>query len=330
MLIIPDQLAATLVTFEEVVEAVAGAFRAFDDGRSHLFDVVRGRGARRDDFGIKSAVDGSISCVGLKAGTYFPRASEQGLPTHTSTVLLFDADTAEALALVGANTLNGMRTAAANALATRFLARAESSTLGMIGSGHQASFEAAAVTHVRPIRRIVFWSPSRRSAPQFVEAVHSSTGIEPQPADLRELTAIADVIVTVTPSRASLVHRSDVRAGTHISAMGADADGKQELDPELVAAATTFVDVPAQARLIGECQHAYRLGLLKDSTLEHRTLGRLLNNKVAGRKHADEITLFDSSGMALQDIAVAHLVYRRALERPDVTSISLRQGAQVR
>lgn len=325
MLVIPDQLAAALVTFDEVIEAVASAFRAFDDGKSRLFDVVRGHGARREDFfGIKSAVDGSIGCIGLKAGTYFPQAVDRGLPAHTSTIMLFDADNAAPLALVGANRLNGMRTAAANAIATRFLAREESSTLGLIGSGHQAAFEAAAVTHVRPIRRILFWSPSRRSASQFVAAVRSSTGIEARPADLPELTATADVIVTATPSRAPLVRRSEIRAGTHISAMGADADGKQELDPELVAAAKTYVDVPAQARLIGECQHACRLGLLAEAALEDRTLGRLLNAKVAGREHAEEITLFDSSGMALQDIAVAHLVYRRALQSADVVSISLR------
>ena len=313
------------MTFDDVMNAVADAFRALDDGASALFDVVRGRGARSDDFfGIKSGIDGSSGCVGLKAGTYFPRAAERGMPTHTSTVMLFDAHTAEPLALIGANRLNGVRTAAANALATRALAREDAVTLGLIGSGHQAVFEAAAVCKVRPIRRIVFWSPHADRAAHFVEAVVARTGLTPQAVERGEVPASSDIIVTVTPSRSPLLSRADIREGTHISAMGADADGKQELEPQLVAAARTFVDVPAQARLIGECQHAVRLGLIDGASLDDRTLGRLLNGRVAGRTDARQITLFDSSGMALQDLAVAHLVYRRALDRADVARVSLR------
>jgi len=324
MVIIPDRIASDLVTFEEVIEAVAGAFRAFDAGESRLFDVVRGHGTRREDFfGIKSAVDGSIGCVGLKAGTYFPRAAELGMPPHTSTVMLFDSNSGRPLAMVGANGLNGLRTSAANALACRYLARQDSSTLGVIGMGHQAVFEAAAVVHERPIRHILCWSPSGGHREQFIAGVSARTGIVPQVVPLPEVIASADVIVTVTPSRRALFNAGQVRPGTHVSAMGADSDGKQELDPALVAKAKAYVDVPAQARSIGECQHAYKAGSISDEALESRTLGRLLNGKVQGRESAEEITLFDSSGMALQDIAVAHLVYRRALQRDGLTTVAL-------
>jgi ornithine cyclodeaminase len=153
--------------------------------------------------------------------------------------------------------------------------------------------------------------------------VHDLTGIRAEASDLQTVCTQADVLVTVTPSRVALVERSWIRPGTHISAMGADADGKQELDTALVAAAKMYVDVPTQAKTFGESQHAWRMGLLDAAELEHRTLGRLVNRKVAGREHPDEITIFDSSGMALQDLAVAHRVYQRALHRGDLTTVSL-------
>jgi ornithine cyclodeaminase/alanine dehydrogenase-like protein (mu-crystallin family) len=324
LLIIPDAIAAQLVTFDEVIDCIESAFSELDGGLSTLLDVVRGHAATdADSIGIKAASCAAQGFFGMKVGTYFPRLRERGMPAHGSTTFLFDSDNGRPIAAVGANTLNGMRTSAANALATRFLARPDANTLGVVGNGHQAVFEARAVAAVRPITRILFWAPTSKHADAFARSVRGHTGIRAEASDLQTVCARADVLVTVTPSRVALVEKSWIRPGTHIAAMGADADGKQELDPELVAASKVYVDVPAQARTIGECQHAWRLGLLDAAQIEHRTLGRLVNGKAAGREHADEITIFDSSGMALQDLMVAHRVYQRALHRNDLTSVSL-------
>jgi alanine dehydrogenase len=180
-----------------------------------------------------------------------------------------------------------------------------------------------AVASVRPITRVLFWTPTGQHADAFSRAVHDFTGIRAETSDLQAVCTQADVLVTVTPSRTALVEQSWIRPGTHISAMGADADGKQELDTALVAAAKVYVDVPAQAKTIGECQHAWRMGLLDAAQLEHRTLGRLVNRKAAGRENSHEITIFDSSGMALQDLTVAHRVYQRAARRNDLTTVPL-------
>lgn len=324
MLIIPDAIAAQLVTFEEVVDCIESAFAEFDRGTSTLCDVVRGHAASTaDSFGIKAASAAAQGYFGMKVGTYFPRLRDRGLPAHGSTTFLFDSDSGRPIAAVGAASLNGMRTSAVNALATRFLARPDACTLGIVGSGHQAVFEVRAVASVRPITRVMFWTPTGQHADAFSRAVYDFTAIHAEASDLQTVCAQADVLVTVTPSRAALVERSWIRPGTHISAMGADADGKQELDTALVAAAKVYVDVPTQAKTIGECQHAWRMGLLDAAQLEHRTLGRLVNRKAAGREDPHEITIFDSSGMALQDLTVAHRVYQRALHRADLTTVSL-------
>jgi len=324
MLIIPDSVAAELVDFSQVIEAVEGAFRALDDGSGKNFDVVLGHASKPENgFAIKSGVNSAIPRAGFKVGSYFPSLRDRGMPAHSSTIFLLDEETGRPAAAIGANGLNGMRTAAANAAATRLLAREQARILGVVGAGHQAAYEAHAVCLVRPIERIYFWSPTGRRSEQFVKEVTERTGIRPEPSDLAELVMRAEVLVTVTPSRKPLVDRAWIRPGAHISAMGADAVGKQELDPKILARASVYVDSPDQAMAIGECQHAFQLGLIAANSLRTHTLGRLLNGRIEGRKTADEVTLFDSSGMALQDIAVGELVYRRALERADLVTAPL-------
>lgn len=313
MLIISNDLAASLMTFEEVVDAVQAAFQAYDDNTSILFDVVRGYAATpKNFFAIKSGSHGPAQCYGLKIGSYFPDNHHQGLAAHSSTILLLDSMNGLPVALIGANGLNGMRTSAANALAVRHLSRQDSEVLGVLGTGHQAVFEVLAVCKSRPIRKILFWSPSDHHHQRFIEHIRKDTGLVPEYTAIDALNERSDIIITVTPSRSPLIRADHVRPGTHISAMGADADGKQELDINLFKTAKVFVDIPGQAKTIGECQHAYKAGLLSDADLDQNTLGGLLNRKILGRTSEQDITVFDSSGMALQDLAVADLIYRKA------------------
>lgn len=307
MIFISDDEVRRHVPFTAVMAAVEKAFIALDAGESRLFDVVRGSGGGREHFfAVKSARDGSIPVLGLKAGSYAPENHARGLPAHTSTTLLIDDATGRPCALVEADYLNGLRTSAADALAVRALARADAETLGLVGTGGQAVFEALAVAHVRAIRRIlaVGADPARRRA--FEHAVRERLDVRIEFTDVESAARRADILVTVTPARAPLVRAAWVRPGTHVSAMGADDVGKQELDVELVARASLWVDDPAQAARIGETQHALRAGRVTLESLRARTLGRLLREPSAPVRAAADVTVFDSSGLAIQDLAAAH------------------------
>jgi len=305
MMFVSDAEVRRQVSFEVVLDAIERAFIALHEGRSQLFEVVRGQGGGEGHFfGIKAARDGSVPVLGLKVGSYVPDNHARGLPAHTSTTLLVDDLTGQAFAVVEANYLNGLRTSAANALATRALARPDAATLGIIGIGGQAVFEALAVAHVRPVRRIlaVGTDPQRRA--EFATALQGRVEAEVEFTDARSAASQADILVTATPARAPVIEASWVRPGTHISAMGADNVGKQELPVALVAAASLWVDDAAQASRIGEAQHVCGAGLRSVEALGERTLGRLLREG-GGRQSREDITVFDSSGLAIQDLAAA-------------------------
>jgi ornithine cyclodeaminase len=294
------------VSFDAVLSAIERCFIALQDGQSQVFDVVRGKGGGRDHFfGIKSARDGSSPIIGLKVGSYAPDNPSRGLPSHSSTTMLIDDLTGRPVAVVEANYLNGLRTSAANALAVRHLARDDSTTLGIIGTGHQAVFEALAVAHVRPIKRIVAVgnSPERRRS--FEQAMRENLKLAVEFANAETASREADILVTVTPSREPVVRAGWIRPGTHVSAMGADNIGKQELDVELVKRATCWVDYAEQSVRIGEMQHAAKAGIVSVEQLKKRSLGLLLKGPRRIARTAEEITVFDSSGIAVQDLAAA-------------------------
>ncbi|HYW33751.1 MAG TPA: ornithine cyclodeaminase family protein [Candidatus Bathyarchaeia archaeon] len=313
MLVVSEKLARELVSIEDAIAVVGGAFAAAYAGKARSYPVVRELVGHADAiFGVKSGYDGSLPVLGLKAGGYWPGNAAKGLSNHQSVVLLFDQETGQAIAVVSANYLTGVRTGAASALATRHLARADASVLGMIGTGVQSLYQLLATSAARPIARVLAWDPNEAGLAAFGKAV-KARGLAFEAPGIEAVARQADILITVTPSRSALVRREWIRPGTHINAMGADTAGKQELDPALVAEATMIVDDVEQAISIGECQHAYRLGLVSRDKLRW-TLGAVVAGAF-GRKSASEITLFDGTGIALQDLAVAALAWRRAVER---------------
>ncbi len=313
MLIIPESLAKELVSVEDAIEAVAAAFASMHRGTARNYPVVREVVGHADAvYGVKAGGDVAAPFLGLKAGGYWPHNTARGLTNHQSSTVLFDPDTGRASALVSANYLTGVRTGAASALATRSLSREDASVLGIIGTGAQSMHQLRATASVRKLTRVHAWDVAPASTERFAEAVRA-LGIECIAETSPEAVArIADIIVTVTPSLKPIIMREWVRPGTHVSAMGADTRGKQELDPALVAAARVFVDEAAQSISIGECQHAYAQGLIREGDLT--PLGAVLTGAAAGRRDASEITIFDGTGVALQDLVVADLAAKRARE----------------
>jgi ornithine cyclodeaminase len=320
MLVISESEARSLVAMPDAIEAVAATFAALDRSEATSYPVVREKlGSHAAVFGVKTGYDRAAGALGLKAGGYWPHNGARGLTNHQSTTLLFDPETGRAAALVGANYLTGVRTGAAAALATRHLARADARVLGFVGTGTQALYQLDAIRCVRPLGEVVAWNRTPARLEPFLEAVRAR-GLAARAASLEETVRAADILVTATPGQEPLVAAEWVRAGTHINAVGADTAGKQELEAALVARAAVYVDSLEQAITIGECQHAVRLGLLSPDQI-CGTLGGLVSGRLPGRANADEITLFDSTGIALQDLAVAGLAVRRAGDRGRGTAV---------
>jgi alanine dehydrogenase len=311
MLIISEPLAQALVSVEDAIEAVANVFASMARGDAHNYPVVREVVGLADAvYGVKAGGDVSAPFLGLKAGGYWPHNLGRGLTNHQSSTLLFDPDSGRAMALVSANYLTGIRTGAASALATRSLARESASVLGIIGTGGQSLHQLRATAAVRRISRVHAWDMQPESAARFTKAAQEMGFVCVTESTPEAVARAADIIVTVTPSQEPILMRDWIRPGTHISAMGADTRGKQELDPSLAAAARVFVDEAAQAITIGECQHAYAAGLIREADLA--PLGEVLIGTAKGRQSPDEITLFDGTGVALQDLVVANLAVLRA------------------
>lgn len=312
MLIISESLAQQLVSIKDAIDAVAAGFGAMARGDARNYPVVREVvGHANAVYGVKAGADIAAPFLGLKAGGYWPGNLAKGLTNHQSSTLLFDPETGRASALVSANYLTGLRTGAASAIATRALSRADASVLGIIGTGGQSAYQLRATAAVRPLTRVHAWDASPDSTAAFGQIV-AGLGLEYVPeSGPQQVAEQADILITVTPSQKPIIWREWVRPGTHISAMGADTKGKQELDPQLVAACAIFVDEPAQALSIGECQHAFALGLIGESDLR-AVLGAVLNGTAQGRQSPEEITLFDGTGVAIQDLVVAELAVRRA------------------
>ncbi len=314
MLIISESLAQDLVSIEDAIEAVAATFIAMAQGKARNYPVVREMVGHADAvYGVKAGGDISAPFLGLKAGGYWPHNLPRGLTNHQSSTLMFDPETGRASGLVSANYLTGVRTGAASALATRALSRADATVLGIIGTGGQSVHQLRATAKVRGLTRVHAWDPLPENVTRFAEAV-TALGLEYVAETSPQAVAdAAEIIITVTPSQKPIMQKDWIRPGTHISAMGADTKGKQELDPALVAAARVFVDEAAQAISIGECQHAYAQGMIGAADLT--ALGAVLEGRAEGRRSEAEITLFDGTGVALQDLVVADLAMRRAIEQ---------------
>lgn len=314
MLVITDREVEALVSMHEAVRAVEQSFLALAEGRAQMppkvyLDFAEFGG----DLRVMPAALGR-DFAGVKLVNSHPMNPQKGLPTVMATYILFSQETGSPLCLLGAGALTGMRTGAGAAVATKYLARKDAKTLGLIGSGVQARYQVEAIFEVMEFSHAFVWAPEndriRRDAfLQRMKATYSA--LEWSPADDIEEAASADIVCTTTPSRSPVVPASSIRAGTHINAIGADAHGKQELDPEILRKSVLVVDDVHQALSGGEVNVPIRSGELSRDDLAG-SLAELVSGRLEGRTSDDQITVFDSTGLAIQDIALASLAYHKA------------------
>lgn len=313
MIVVPERLIAELVSPEAAFCAVEAVFGAMARGDAYNFPVIREAIGHADAlYGFKSGFDRSGKVLGLKSGGYWPNNDRQGLTNHQSTVFLFDPDTGRASAMVGGNLLTALRTAAASAVSLQYLARDDAKVLGIVGAGHQAAYQLRAAVQQRNFEKIVCWNYHPEMIPRLAQ-VAESLDIPFASVELDQLGEEADVIITITSSYAPILTAAHVRPGTHIACMGTDTKGKQELDPAILGGSSVFTDEVAQAVSIGECQHAVDSGLLEAESVV--AIGSVINGDHPGRQSPAEVTIFDGTGVGLQDLAVASLAVQTALDK---------------
>ena len=310
MLFLSDDLIQRELTMEKVIELVEEAFAADARGRAITFPaIVEYVGKANAHFGLKSGYldleKGEV--LGLKAGGYWLENQQRhGLPNHRATLLLIDPDTGEALAVMPANTITRMRTAAAGAVAARHLAREDASTVAVLGTGEQAHAQLEALRLTRKIAKILVWGRTPAAVASYVRA-WQGRDVEVRAAENpADALAQSDIVVTTTPATSPVVLDRWVRAGTHINAIGSDGAGKREIDPALIRRSKFVADKASQSQTIGELQ---QLG-----PLLHAELGQICAGLRAGRESREEITIFDSSGVSFQDLVVADFLARHARE----------------
>lgn len=321
MIIVPEAVCPDLLSLDDAFGAVEAVFAAMARDDAYNFPVVREAIGHEDAlYGFKGGFDRAGKTLGVKAGGYWPHNMEKtaGIGNHQSSVFLFDPDTGRAVAVVGGNYLTAARTAAACAVSVKHLARAESRVLGMVGAGHQSAFQLRAAAAQRDFQEVIGWNLHKDRLSRLEETARE-IGLPFRAVELDELGATADVIVTITSSFAPILTRAQIKPGAHLACMGTDTKGKQEVEAELVAAATLFTDEIAQSITIGEAQHAISAGLIGESAITR--IGAVINGDHPGRSSEEEITLFDGTGVGLQDLAVASKVVGIATERGLATQV---------
>lgn len=305
-----------LVTPAMALRAVRGAFVAAARGQTVMPPKVY-LPLPGGDFRAMPAYLKRPPACGMKWVNVHARNPERGLPSVMALIVINDPATGRPLAVMDGLLVTKLRTAAAAAVAAQALARPESAVAGLIGCGAQADAQVMMLSHVlRRLRRVAVWGFRRGEAAAFCRRMRRQLPrlvCEPE-ARIASCAAQADVLVTITPSRRPLVRRAWVRPGTHINAVGADGPGKQELDPRILRDAVVVVDEREQAVHGGELNVPVSRGQYDPARI-HANLGEVLIRRRPGRRTPTQITVFDSTGLAIHDVALGAVLVREARRR---------------
>jgi ornithine cyclodeaminase/alanine dehydrogenase len=298
----------------KTIEAVREAYVAFSRGSVELAPVAHLDVSKHNgEVDIKSGYVEDFGLIGTKIASGFYDNQKMALPPGVAIIVLMDLKTSMPLAVMDGTYITAYRTGAAGAVAASLLARKGSVNVGIVGAGTQARMQALALNEVFSLEKIRVWDIVDKAGRNYANEMSERLGIDVKAKDkVESVVRGADIVVTVTPSREALVDADWIEEGIHINAIGADSTGKQELDPMVVKkAGKIVVDSLTQCRRIGEIQHALSLGLITEADV-HAEIGQILVGEKVGRETEDEITLFDSTGIAAQDIAAAHVVLEEA------------------
>jgi alanine dehydrogenase len=314
-LILTNDDVRRLMNMAEAIQVVETAFADWTRGKGSM----PGKSYLISDGGDFRAMPAALpGAVGIKWANVHPQNPRHHLPTVMAVMVLNDPATGYPLAVMDATEITAYRTGAAAAVASKHLARSASRSLGIIGAGRQAHTQILAHAELFDVGVVKVFDEIDAAVDKLIESFPERRVMA---CSLEEALA-SDIVCTLTPSRRPFVKRDWVLPGTHINAIGADAEGKQELESAILREATVVVDDPGQAAAGGEINVSLREGVFRIEDV-HATLGEVIAGIKKGRLDEKEITVFDSTGLAIEDVAVAGLLYGKARRKGGYRSIDL-------
>jgi ornithine cyclodeaminase len=328
VLIVNQREVARLLPMSECIEAMAEALKALAESKVVLpLRQVVVLPDKQGALASMPAYSQALDAIGAKVITVFPGNRGTQYDSHQGAVLLFEAEHGSLRAIVDASEVTAIRTAAVSAVATRLLAREDAGDLAILGCGVQGRTHLEAMLQVRKIRRVRVWSRTPERARAFAERESKRHGVEVKSvSSARGAVRGADIICTTTSSREPILKGDWVSPGAHINAVGASLPTARELDTVLVKRSRLFVDRRESVlNEAGDFLIPRSEGVIGDDHIRGE-IGEILAGKVAGRKSAQEITLFKSLGLAVEDLASVEHIYRRALEEKAGTWVELGGG----
>ncbi|MBO3769066.1 MAG: alanine dehydrogenase [Candidatus Brockarchaeota archaeon] len=300
-----------IVSMKEIMDAVENAFRAKGLGRVQMpmkTYVVFPNG----DFRTMSSYMPDLEMACVKIVSVHPNNPEKyGLPTVMATIILIEPETGRPLAIMDGTLITNMRTGAAGGVAAKYLARKDSRIIGMVGAGAQARTQLLALNEVFKIEEVRVCAKTISECEKFAKEMEYLGLKILIKSSIKEAVEGCDILVTTTPVTQPIVKNEWISEGMHINAIGADAPGKEELDPDILKRAKVVVDDYDQACHYGELNVPVSKGIFKREQI-YAELGEIIAGKKAGRISEEEITVFDSTGLAIQDLATATLVYEKS------------------
>ena len=314
-LLLTKEEVSCLISIDDTIAAVEEGYRNFNGGQVIQPDYI-GIPIPNTSGEIDFKAGYCNGTVSMKAssGGLNDNPEKYGLPPGMGEVLLYDADSCALLCIMDGTLITGYRTGAAGAVSVKVLARKDAHCLVSVGTGNQARMQARAISRVMDINEIYAWDEVPDAVYRFKQDMEKELGILVTVTKTkREAVERADVLVTTTRGRGSVIESAWVKAGTHIVAVGTDQRGKQEFDPEIFRNAKIINDSIEQCIVKGETQHAINGGIITKEQI-HAEIGEILLGIKAGRENDDEITIFDTTGMAVQDNVTADIIYKRAIE----------------
>ena len=313
-LILERKAIEKLAGIKEAIGAVERAFRYFGEGKVQMppkmyITVDKHLG----DFRAMPAYVEHTGGCGIKWVNVHPENRKKSLPTVMALIILSDPKTGFPLCVMDATYVTALRTGAAGGVAAKYLARKNSKKAALIGCGTQALTQLAALNEIFRLTEVNIWGCRKGETKSFIRKAGRSMPVKMQAVkSLRDCVEGCDIVFTTTPSVRPIVKSEWIAKGTHINAIGADAKGKEELDPAILKKAKVVVDDWRQASHSGEINVPLRKGTFSKRNI-YADIGQIVAGKKRGRTKADEITVFDSTGLAIQDVSLADVIYRKAV-----------------
>ena len=317
---------AELLNIDEYIAAVERVFRLYGEGKTHAPGIL-GVHAHDGGFHIKAGLlELDQPFFAAKINANFPHNAKRfGLPLIQGVIVLADGQNGYPLAIMDSMEITIQRTGAATAVAAKYLARRDSRSIMICGCGNQGHVSVHALSKIFPLEHVFAYDVDEAQGVRFANEISAELKIPVEATgDLQAAMERSDICVTCTPSTRFFLKQDHVQPGTFVAAVGADSETKQEVEPALLAQNTTVVDIAEQCAVIGELHHAIASELMTKQHV-HAELGEVVAGIKPGRTSADEIIIFDSTGMALQDVIVAATVYQKAMDKGAGSIVNLAQ-----